>query len=66
MNTSMRHAFHVVLTMAYPKWRPGNESIEQSLSRRWDALVARDYWQAVRPWIDFVLLAIGIVSFVGL
>lgn len=62
MNESMRHASHVALTLAYPKWNPGNESIEQSLSRRWDALVARNCWRAVRGWLELVLLVTGIVG----
>ena len=66
MNTTMRHAFHVALTVAYPKWQPRGESLEQGLSRRWDSLVVRGYWRPVRPWIDGILLAIGIVSLIGL
>ena len=62
MNESMRHASYVALTAAYPKWNPGNESVEQSLSRRWDALVVRDYWRVVRGWLEHVLLVTGIVG----
>lgn len=59
---SMHHASQVALTVAYPKWNPGNESVEQSLSRHWDALVVRDYWWAARGWLEHVLLVTGIVG----
>ena len=42
MSGSMQYAYQVAMTVADPMWNsPGDESLKQSLGRRWDALSIR-------------------------
>lgn len=66
MNESIPYYCRVALTVVHPTWKPRNESVRQTVTRTYDALWVRPYWQAGCRWIGRALAVVGLLSLLGL